>query len=111
MENTSIEERAGTYYVRSLKVRLSQVILQWQEGEMPEAIALNFSALTSAHVYGAVAFYLEHHIVLDAHFKLLWNEEQAITNAHYQQEAERYVALQNRFAAIKAHDAQGIFSR
>jgi uncharacterized protein (DUF433 family) len=105
MENTYIEERAGTYYVRGLKVQLSQVILQWREGEMPEAIALNFSALTSAQVYGAIAFYLEHHTILDEHFKQIWSQERAITHAHYQQNAERYASLQNRFAAIKAHEA------
>lgn len=104
-ENLYVEERAGTYYVRDLRVQLSQIILQWRAGEMPEAIALNFVALTSAQVYGAIAFYLEHHAALDAHFAQLWREEETIIAADYGRNAERYALLQTRFAAIKAREA------
>jgi uncharacterized protein (DUF433 family) len=55
-----IEERDGGLYVAGTRVSLDTVVINFQEGESPERIVEAFSTLKLSHVYGAIAYYLEH---------------------------------------------------
>jgi uncharacterized protein (DUF433 family) len=55
-----VEERSGGYYVVGSRVSLASVIFEFRNGTSPETIRQNFSSLSLAQVYGAIAFYLSH---------------------------------------------------
>ncbi len=62
-----VQEREGVLYVGDTRVALSSLIAAWRaEGYTAEELQLAFPALTLAQVYGAVAYYLDHQLELDA---------------------------------------------
>ena len=62
-----IEEREGVYYVPGTRISLDSVVYAFREGCSPETIREDFEGLTLAHVYGAIAFYLDHQTEIDAY--------------------------------------------
>ena len=60
MSHEYIEEREGALYVAGSRVSLASIIYAFREGASPETIQQNFSSLSLAQVYGAIAFYLSH---------------------------------------------------
>ena len=54
-----VEEREGVYYVPGTRISLDSVLYAFREGCSPETIREDFAGLTLAHVYGAIAFYLD----------------------------------------------------
>ena len=55
-----IEERNGGLYVAGSRVSLNSVVIHFQESESPKSIVKSFPTLKLSHVYGAIAYYLEH---------------------------------------------------
>jgi uncharacterized protein (DUF433 family) len=69
-----VEERDGVYYVPGTRISLDSVVYAFREGCSPETIREDFAGLTLAHVYGAIAFYLDRQTEIDAY--LLRRSEQ-----------------------------------
>jgi len=74
MISEHIEERRGVYYVPQTRITLDLIVYAFREGCSPETIRDDFAGLTLAHVYGAIAFYLDHRTEIDAY--LLRRREQ-----------------------------------
>ncbi len=77
MGNEHIEKRDGAYYVTGTRISLDSIVYAFRDGASPESIREDFEGMTLAHVYGAIAFYLDHQTEVDAyllHRKELWNE-------------------------------------
>lgn len=62
-----IEKRKGVYYVPSTRVSLDSIVYAFRDGSSPESIREDFEGLSLAHVYGAIAFYLDHQKEIDAY--------------------------------------------
>ncbi|MBL8236226.1 MAG: DUF433 domain-containing protein [Bryobacterales bacterium] len=65
MHSEYIEQRHGGYYVAGTRVSLDSVVYSFNEGQSPEAIQDDFPSLKRAQIYGAIAFYLDHHAEID----------------------------------------------
>ena len=74
MVSEHIEQREGVYYVPGTRISLDSIVYAFREGCSPETIREDFEGLTLAHVYGAIAFYLDHQADIDAY--LLQRKEQ-----------------------------------
>ena len=60
-----IEQRDGVYYVPGTRIPLDSIVYAFRDGSSPESIREDFEGLTLAHVYGAIAFYLDHQAAVD----------------------------------------------
>lgn len=74
MVREHVEQREGVYYVPETRISLDSIVYAFREGCSPETIREDFEGLTLAHVYGAIAFYLDHQADIDAY--LLQRKEQ-----------------------------------
>jgi uncharacterized protein (DUF433 family) len=77
MVSEHVEERQGVYFVRGTRISLDSIVYAFLEGCSPETIREDFAGLTLAHVYGAIAFYLDHQAEIDAYLlrrRELWAE-------------------------------------
>ena len=77
MVSEHIEQREGVYYVRGTRISLDSLVYAFREGCAPETISEDFEGLTLAHVYGAIAYYLDHQADVDAYLlkrKEEWSE-------------------------------------
>jgi len=74
MVTEHVEQRKGVYYVSGTRISLDSIVYVFREGCSPETIREDFEGLTLAHVYGAIAFYLDHQAHIDAY--LLQRKEQ-----------------------------------
>ncbi|MDX2032203.1 MAG: DUF433 domain-containing protein [Blastocatellia bacterium] len=75
----AIEEREGAYFIAQSAIPLAAVILRFQEGLSPDTIRREcFPSLPLAHVYSAIAFYLNHQEEVDAWLTQLRQEEDAL---------------------------------
>ena len=74
MVSEHVEQREGVYYVPGTRISLDSIVYTFREGCSPETIREDFEGLTLAHVYGAIAFYLDHQADIDAY--LLQRKEQ-----------------------------------
>ena len=69
MHSEYIEQRRGGYYVAGTRISLDSVVCSFNEGQSPEAIQEDFPSLKRAQIYGAIAFYLDHHAEIDKHLE------------------------------------------
>jgi len=67
VQDRHVEQRDGVYYVSETRISLDSIIYAFQEGCSPETIRGDFEGLTLAHVYGAIAYYLDHEAEMDAY--------------------------------------------
>ena len=67
MVSEHIEQREGVYYVTGTRISLDSIVYAFREGCSPETIREGFEGLTLAHVYGAIAFYLDRQADIDAY--------------------------------------------
>src|SRR5712692_458583 len=74
MVSEHVEQREGVYYVPGTRISLDSIVYAFREGWSPETILEDFEGLTLAHVYGAIAFYLDHQADIDTY--LLQRKEQ-----------------------------------
>src|SRR4249920_2733314 len=77
----------GGYRVTGTRVSLDSVLHAYWEGELPEAIAADFPALSLEQVYGAITYYLHHQAEIDAYITIqdghwrAFQQESAVRNA------------------------------
>jgi uncharacterized protein (DUF433 family) len=72
-----IEQREGVYYIPGTRITLDSIVYAFREGCSPECIREDFVGLSLAHVYGAIAFYLDHKAEIDSYLlrrKDEWDE-------------------------------------
>lgn len=62
-----VENRNGVYYIPGTRVSLDSIIYAFRQGSSPESIREDFEGLSLSHVYGAIAFYLDHQADIDAY--------------------------------------------
>jgi|SRR5437016_1477573 len=77
MASEHIEQRDGVYYVPGTRISLDSIVYAFREGCSPETIREDFDGLTLSHVYGAIAFYLDHQADIDSYLlrrKAEWAE-------------------------------------
>jgi uncharacterized protein (DUF433 family) len=67
VESRHVEQRDGVYYVSGTRISLDSIIYAFQEGCSPETIREDFEGLALAHVYGTIAYYLDHEAEMDAY--------------------------------------------
>ncbi len=67
MVSEHVEQREGVYYVPGTRISLDSIVYAFREGCSPETIREDFEGLTLAHVYGAIAFYLDQQSDIDAY--------------------------------------------
>ncbi len=60
MVSQHIEQREGVYYVPGTRISLDSIVYAFREGCSPESIREDFEGLTLAHVYGAIAYCVDH---------------------------------------------------
>ena len=64
-----IQEADGTVRITGSRVTLDTIIGAFQKGATAEQIQDSFPSLSLAHIYGAIAYYLEHEAVVDTYFR------------------------------------------
>jgi uncharacterized protein (DUF433 family) len=57
----------GSYRVTDTRVSLDSVVRAYWDGQLPEAIAIDFPSLSLVQVYGAITYYLQHRSEIDAY--------------------------------------------
>ena len=68
MHTEYIEQRNGGYYVAGTRISLDSVVYAFNQGDSPERILERYPLLGKpSRVYGAIAFYLDHQIEIDAY--------------------------------------------
>jgi uncharacterized protein (DUF433 family) len=60
MTSEYIEERNGGYYIAGTRISLDSIVYSFERGNSPESIQKDFPLLRLPHIYGAIAFYLDH---------------------------------------------------
>ena len=72
-----VENRNGVYYISGTRISLDSIVYAFRNGASPESIREDFDGLSLPHVYGAIAFYLDHQVAVDAYLtarKEQWQE-------------------------------------
>ena len=59
----------GVWRIAGTRVSLDSVIYSFLDGATPEEICQDFSSLSLAQVYGAIAYYLKHREKVDAYLE------------------------------------------
>ncbi|MBL8216462.1 MAG: DUF433 domain-containing protein [Bryobacterales bacterium] len=59
--------RDGVYSIPGTRISLDSIVYAFRQGSSPESIREDFDGLTLAHVYGAIAFYLDNQAKVDAY--------------------------------------------
>jgi len=62
-----VEYREGGYWVAGTRVSLDSLVYAFRDGQTAESLAQSFPVLTLEQVYGAIAYYLANHAVIDAY--------------------------------------------
>jgi uncharacterized protein (DUF433 family) len=62
-----VEHREGGYWVAGTRVSLDSLVYAFRDGQTAESLAQSFPVLTLEQVYGAIAYYLANHDVIDAY--------------------------------------------
>lgn len=66
--NVPLEESSdGGIYISDTRVMLDSLILNYQQGQTPEAIQAAFPAVSLSDVYAVIAYYLANHEEVDAY--------------------------------------------
>ena len=60
-----VENRGGVYYIPGTRISLDSIVYAFRQGSSPESIREDFEGLSLPHVYGAIAFYLDHQAAVD----------------------------------------------
>ena len=69
MHSEYIEQRNGGYYLAGTRISLDSVVCSFNQGQSPETIQEDFPSLKRAHIYGAIAFYLDHQAEIDKYLE------------------------------------------
>ena len=89
-----IEQRNGGLYIAGSRVSLDSVVIRFQEGGSPDRIVQSFPTLKLSHVYGAIAYYLEHEEMVKEYIAEGERELHRLVPPLSQQNPELYARLQ-----------------
>lgn len=64
-ESPYVEHRAHSLYITGTRVTLERIVTYFEHGERPEQIAEHLPTAPLSHIYGAVAYYLQHQELVD----------------------------------------------
>jgi uncharacterized protein (DUF433 family) len=64
-----VTDAQGVMRVAGTRVPLDTVVAAYQKGETPEQIAQDYSALETADIYAAIAYYLRHRPEVEAYLE------------------------------------------
>ena len=64
-----VTDAQGVMRVAGTRVPLDTVVAAYQKGETPEQIAQDYSALETADIYAAIAYYLRHRHEVEAYLE------------------------------------------
>ncbi len=82
-----VEQTAeGGWRIAGTRVSLDSIVYAYWDGKSPEAIVDEFPTLTAEQVYGALAYYLRHHLEVDAHLSRQaerWQDLQEMSEAQH----------------------------
>ena len=67
--NALFEDRDGTIRMAGSRVPLDTVVYEFNQGATPEQIQDSFPSVSLHTIYGAIAFYLEHQVVVDEYLR------------------------------------------
>ncbi len=62
-----IENCGGVYYITKTRISLDSIVYAFRQGSSPETIREDFEGLALAHIYGAIAFYLDNQTEVEAY--------------------------------------------
>lgn len=96
-----VQRRDGNIYVGPSRVTIDSVVIGWQRGQTPEQIHEDFPTVPLAHIYGAIAYYLEHQDEIDAWIREgqeLFERQRAADEAA---RPEWYAMMRARFAEAR----------
>jgi uncharacterized protein (DUF433 family) len=82
MTRDYVEQRNGGYYVTGTRVTLESIAYAFRDGESPEMIRQNFSALNLEQIYGAITYYLANRTAVDAYLIESEKEWDAFAREH-----------------------------
>lgn len=69
MSKEYVEQVEEAYRVAGSRVSLDSIVYCFWNGDSPETIVQSFPVLTLEQVYGAIAYYLDHHDEIDEYIK------------------------------------------
>jgi uncharacterized protein (DUF433 family) len=101
MKHDYVEVRDDAYWIAGTRVGLDSVVIAFQQGYTPEAIATEcFPTLTPEQVNGAIAYYLAHREAVDAYLQRVEEEYARLREAARKADpsfVERLAAARRRF--------------
>jgi uncharacterized protein (DUF433 family) len=97
-----IQLRDGNLYVGPSRVTIDVVVARWREGRTPEQIHESFPTVPLAHIYGAIAYYLEHQAEIDAWIRETDEMDAARQAAEEAANPEFFTRRRQRFAELRA---------
>ena len=92
----------GGWRIAGTRISLDSVVHAYWSGQSPEAIALEFPALTMEQVYGAIAFYLRERSQIDEYLtrqEAAWAQLRAASETANATLLQRLRAARHRAAA------------
>jgi uncharacterized protein (DUF433 family) len=99
----SIEQRNGGYYVSGTAVSLDSVVACFLDGDSPETIQQNLSALTLQKIYGAIAFYLANQSEVDQNIRQGEREIRSVVPPLNERNPEAYARLMRLREQMPSH--------
>ncbi len=60
-----VQHRDGNIYIGPSRVTIDTLVINWRNGQSPEQIHEDFPTVPLAHIYGAIAYYLERQDEID----------------------------------------------
>jgi uncharacterized protein (DUF433 family) len=89
-----VEYHHGGYWIAGTRVALDSIVYRWREGLSAETIQNDcFPVLTLSHVFGALAYYLDHQAEIDEYLIKSEEEEEAFVQQLRQQYPETHRKL------------------
>ncbi|MGA3190755.1 MAG: DUF433 domain-containing protein [Bryobacteraceae bacterium] len=82
MARDYVEQRNAGYCVAGTRVTLESIVYAFRDGESPETIRQNFSALNLEQIYGAITYYLANRAAIDAYLIESEKEWDAFAREH-----------------------------
>ncbi|MCI0524261.1 MAG: DUF433 domain-containing protein [Acidobacteria bacterium] len=108
LDHPYVEYHHGGYWVAGARVSLDSIVYRWREGLSAETIQKDcFPVLTLSHVFGALAYYLDHQAEIDEYLVRAEAEEEVIRQQlreAYPEAARRVDELAQRLSVAQNED-------
>ena len=99
-----VEFSQGDYFVTGSRVLLEGIVAEFLDGRSPETIQQAFPMLKLAQVYGAITFYLDHQVEINAYLQQRNADYEARRLANINQQPEFQRQLQEKVAAARQQE-------